>query len=110
MTHENIIPAKDELKMKWLSKFSVGLSLHGAELGITADEIKTTKADSDFFTGLLSYLETVATNMNSLVLYKNALISGNSIVLADVPPFSIMPVHVAVLQGVFNRARTMAST
>ena len=110
MTHENIIPAKDELKMKWLSKFSVGLSLHGTELGIAADEIKATKADSDFFTGLLSYLETVSTNMNSLVLYKNTLLTGDSIVLTDVPSFSIMPTHVAVLPGIFNRARTMVTT
>lgn len=110
MKHEKMIPASDGLKMDWLNKFSIGLSVHGAELGISVDTIKGTKADADFFTSIMSYLETSGKYMNSLVTYKNVLLEGSGIVLADAPALVAMPVHVAVLPGILNRTRILAAT
>ena len=109
MEHEFYLPKGDIPKMIWLNRFSKGLSKHGADLDVSDETIASTKADAEFYSGLLAYLINTQEYESILVSYKNEIITSSSTVLADIPEFETMPSHEAVLPGIFDRTRTLVS-
>ena len=110
MKHEKVVPGSDISKKKWVIKFAKGLGVHGPDLGVPPATITATKADADYFSDLLTYVETTTLYSSNLVTYKNDMISGDSTVIADIPAFVAMPAHVAVLPGIFTRARILVAS
>jgi len=109
MQHESFLPKSIVEQMNWMNKFTKGLTTHGSDLGVTPAVISSTKADADFLTGVLSYLNSSESYVSNLVTFKDELLNGNSTVIADIPAFSAMPTHVAVLPGILTRAKALVT-
>ena len=109
MIHESYLPKTNLGQMKWMDKFSTGLTIHGPALGVTPAIVTSTRADADFLAGVLSYLNGSEGYVNKLVTFKDELLTGDSTVKADIPAFSEMPTHVAVLPGILNRATKLVT-
>ena len=109
MEHEFYLPKGDLPKKIWLNQFSKGLSTHGADLDVSDETIVATKADAEYYGKLMDYLISTQEYENLLVTVKNEMITSSSTVLADIPVFKAMAIHVAVLPGIFDRTRALVS-
>ena len=105
MSKLRYLPTSDQGKATWLNNFSTKLPSHAVPMGVSGAEVTSVQNDAAAFAYWMQQIETLVTEKEERVVYKNILRNGK--LGSPTPPTPTMPAlpasPTAVQPGIFRR-------